>query len=152
KVFKRWAGRIHNYLEFDPAAVHAYNFPDRWRIVEVDDAHRQKSRRGHEFEIRMLREEIAENPDVQRWWFYLERVLRGAGEMDEAKEVLRKVTTMDGWDQERYLAMLWLAHMERDPSWYCKALELIPARSEAYLWLGEHWLSENVLEGAKAMG
>jgi FkbM family methyltransferase len=96
----RYRGVTHEYLDV-PGGVkplHGAWYKD----------HATGSNRTDKFErdIRLLTEALAQEPENQRYWFYLAQSYRDAGRAADAAQAYAKRAAMGGWDEEAWNARL----------------------------------------------
>lgn len=140
RVFKtkyKWLGRVHEYLDA-PAGVAVeakiYHHRGPWHDKPTDP-------NGI---ISALKEEIAENPDNPRWYYFLGREYFTTKQWEQAVEWLKKRAYMDGYVPETADACLLLAEAYAmldqldEARQYCVMAVLInPNFKEAILFLSE---------------
>ena len=104
----RYHGVTHEYLgvEGGGSRLHGVWYKD----------HASGSNRVDKFErdIRLLTAALAEEPEHQRYWFYLAQSYRDAGRLLEAAEAYSKRAGMGGWEEEAWYATLQEARCLRD--------------------------------------
>jgi tetratricopeptide (TPR) repeat protein len=91
-----------------------------------------------ERDVRLLREDLVAAPDDARTLFYLGQTYKSMGRFEEAREVLLKRIEVGGWDEETYIARVYLGDCsdgDQAVTAWLAAWESRPARSEAALRL-----------------
>ena len=91
-----------------------------------------------ERDVRLLREDLVAMPDDARTLFYLGQTYKSMGKSEEAVEVLLKRIAVGGWDEETYMARVYLGDCsdgDHAVTAWLAAWESRPARSEAALRL-----------------
>jgi hypothetical protein len=91
-----------------------------------------------ERDVRLLREDLVAMPDDARTLFYLGQTYKSMGKSEEAREVLLKRIEVGGWDEETYMARVYLGDCsdgDHAVTAWLAAWESRPARSEAALRL-----------------
>lgn len=104
----RYVGATHEYLDIAAAL-----FPDT--VARFVD-HADGANRGEKFErdMRLLKDEIAKDPNNARAWFYLAQTYREAGMHLDAEIAYRTRVDMGGWDEEVWYAQRCVALSRRD--------------------------------------
>ena len=89
---------------------------------------------------RLLEEGLLEEPENERYYFYMANTLACQGKTAEAAEYYRQRIQAGGWQEEVWYSMYQLAKLAPDileaETWVQKAL-LVTDRTEALLWLIE---------------
>jgi glycosyltransferase involved in cell wall biosynthesis len=99
----RYRGVTHEYLEV-PAGR------ERLEGIHFID-HAEGSSRAEKFarDIRLLREDLARDPENVRSWFYLAQSFRDNGQWDEAIKAYQRRVELGGWAEESWYARLQIA-------------------------------------------
>ena len=90
-------------------------------------------------DARLLEEGLKEEPDNERYLFYLANTKACEGKIDEARELYKRRIQAGGWQEEVWYSMYQLAkHSDliEAESWVQRALA-VTDRTEALLWLVE---------------
>jgi tetratricopeptide (TPR) repeat protein len=130
-------GATHEYWSGDPTEQIPIEI---FYIDDVNDGGCKSDK--YERDIRLLTEEIKENPNNGRAHFYLAQTLRDSGKFKEAIEhYKRRIEIGDAWEE------LWYAHYqlakcyegldlpEEMEAWALKAFKMNPARAEPLYYL-----------------
>jgi tetratricopeptide (TPR) repeat protein len=107
--------------------------------------------------IKMLERYLERNPDEPRALFYLAQTHRDLGQLEQAREVYaRRARCASGYDQEKYLSLLYRARLEQGEAaklaslW--EAATFMPQRLEAVYELMMHYHSRGDHARAAALG
>ena len=114
-----------------------------------------------ERDARLLEEGLAQEPENERYFFYMANTLACQGKVEEAREYYRKRIEVGGWAEEIWYSMYQLAKHAPDlieaESWVQRAQE-VTDRTEALSWLveklrqkGDHFKAWHYLQKAAAM-
>ena len=109
--------------------------------------------------IQLLEEALKEEPNNERYVFYLAESYRDAKKPLLALNAYKKRLKMEGWDQETFWAMLQIAHLQRQLKFplqqviegYYQAFCFRPHRVEPIYYLAEIFNSNNNYAAAYAM-
>lgn len=114
----RYIGATHEYLD-----INASPLPDNASVWFVD--HADGANRGEKIErdIRLLTNDLRENPDNARSWFYLAQTYREAGRFDEARGAYAKRVSLGGWDEEVWYAQRMVGECDRKLSYEAGFIE-----------------------------
>jgi tetratricopeptide (TPR) repeat protein len=93
----------------------------------------------------LLRQGLADEPDNDRYHFYLAQTLEECGKRDEAIELYRKRAAMGGYGEERWMAqyrmarlMLAVGRHQEGEAELARAWQQAPHRAEPLYWLAQH--------------
>lgn len=96
-------------------------------------------------DIRLLRDDLANDPENPRTWFYLANSYRDAGQFNLAADAYRKRIALGGWDEEVWQAQVFLAEVllkqgleDAFLKEIMAAYQLRPQRLEPLHMLGKH--------------
>ena len=113
-----------------------------------------------ERDARLLEEGLKEEPDNERYFFYLANTKACEGKIDEARELYKRRVDAGGWQEEVWYSMYQLAKLSdlvEAESWVQRALA-VTDRTEALLWLveklrnsGQYYKAWGYLQTAAAM-
>ena len=114
-----------------------------------------------ERDARLLEEGLVEEPDNERYLFYMANTLSCQGKHEEAREFYRKRVAAGGWHEEIWYSLYQLAKLAPDlieAEAFVQRAALITDRSEALAWLveklrekGEHFKAWHYLLAAAAL-
>jgi tetratricopeptide (TPR) repeat protein len=130
----RYEGVTHEYLTCDQP--HRIADLDEWVITHFADG----GSRADKFtrDARLLRADLARNPDNTRTVFYLAQTMRDMGEHAEAIKLYQKRARMGGWDEEIYYSLLQVGVLKADQGNWADAQDALvqawesrPSRLEA---------------------
>ena len=129
----RYVGVTHEYITSDQDNAH--DAVDFITLNHFCDG----SRRPAKFkdDIRLLESALQEDPENERYWFYLAQSYFDLGEIDKALNAYQKRIDLGGWDQEVYYSAfkkaLCLKELQEDfpTEEFLQAHEFRPSRSEA---------------------
>ena len=99
-VGARYRGVTHEYLDVPGGVQELHGV---WYKDHASGANRVDK---FERDIRLLSKALKQEPDNQRYWFYLAQSYRDAGRTAEAAEAYAKRAAMGGWDEEAWYARL----------------------------------------------
>jgi len=93
----------------------------------------------------LLRQGVIDEPENERYYFYLAQTIEECGKRDESIEMYRKRAAMGGYGEERWMAqyrmgrLLLLAgrHQEGEAE-LARAWQQNPSRAEPLYWLAKH--------------
>ncbi|NKI36467.1 glycosyltransferase [Wenzhouxiangella sp. XN79A] len=167
----RFEGVLHEYLACD-VPFRQSTLEGLSQIGHFDSArNRQPQRQKYLKDADVLKKALEREPDHSRYQFYLAQSLRDAGEIEAAIDAYRRRSEMQGWDEERFCALLELARLlERQSvahasaghasviSAYLDAWNARPTRAEPLVELArihrqreEHALAQLYAERAAAL-
>jgi glycosyltransferase involved in cell wall biosynthesis len=89
-------------------------------------------------DIALLLEGLKEEPDNERYLFYLAQSYRDDGQLDKAVEFYKKRYEVGKWFEEKYFSAYQIAKITKDKEWVWKAHESDPRRIEAFQSYLEH--------------
>lgn len=134
-------GATHEYWSGDPTSKIPYV------VFHIDDKN-DGGCKSDKFErdVRLLREELKENPKNDRAHYYLGQSLKDLGNFDEAIQMFEKRIELGGWYEEVWYAMLQIGrcygHKKDEHQmelWMNKAFNYHPKRSEPLYHLTRHF-------------
>lgn len=142
-----WVGSTHEEIRCYGRDANVAELPGFEMSVGSDSRRRLDGRKSTE-DIELLHQDLAKDPKNTRALFYLGRSYMAVGKISEAIGVLMKRANMKGFDEEVYLANVWLGQCllsvnkadDAVLSWL-QAIDLRPHRLEAYTCLAESFLS-----------
>jgi len=128
-------------------------------IVDLGDGGCKKDK--FERDARLLEEGLREEPENERYYFYMANTLACQGKIPEAREFYRQRVGAGGWVEEVWYSLYQLAKLAPDlveaEAFVQRALE-VTDRTEALLWLverlrlkGHFWKAWHYLRTAAAM-
>ena len=148
----RFRGMTHEFLETPSGLV-----PGRLsslRILDVSDG----SSRPHKYrrDLELLERQIAVEPSVSRWWFYLAQTRQGVGDIDGSLAAFRKCVETSTWDEEIHWSLLSIGELlAARGDWPDAALALLaawefrPSRAEALFVLARGYRERNLYMTAR---
>jgi glycosyltransferase involved in cell wall biosynthesis len=89
-------------------------------------------------DIALLLEGLKEEPDNERYLFYLAQSYRDDGQLDKAVEFYKKRYEVGRWFEEKYFSAYQIAKITKNKEWVWKAHESNPTRVEAFCSYLEH--------------
>tara|TARA_R100001163_G_C5068366_1_gene208511 strand:- start:3437 stop:4777 length:1341 start_codon:yes stop_codon:yes gene_type:complete len=112
RIVWHWKGPVHNYIdikEYYGIANHVH-IDDNLIYIHVNYHEGAKSAgvSSHEKymrDVKLLTEELSENPNDTRSWFYLAQSYYDAKEYEEALDAYTKRADMGGWNEEVYYSL-----------------------------------------------
>lgn len=108
----KYVGVTHEYLACD--IPYTRDFLEGVKYVTGDGGHRSQGKEKFFENIRLLQEGIKQEPENDRYYFYLAESYRDAGEKAKALEWYQKRVNKGGWAEEVYWSMLQIGHCLRD--------------------------------------
>jgi hypothetical protein len=93
-----------------------------------------------ERDTQLLAADIARDPNDPRTIFYLANSLRDKGELKAAMRFFIMRSQMEGWHEERYVAIYEAARISADPKLMEKAYNFRPTRAEPAYWLRDYYM------------
>ena len=98
-------------------------------------------------DIKILEQGIIDEPNNERYVFYLAQSYRDAGIYDKAYENYIKRTSMGGWSEEQYISMLEAGKIldsnennaDKIEQHYIMTYSFAPNRSEAFYYLAKYF-------------
>jgi tetratricopeptide (TPR) repeat protein len=139
-----YVGVTHEYIN-TPHNSRNYNFKkDELFIIDIGDGGSKSDK--FERDIRLLLNGIEEEPNNERYHFYLANTYKDSGKFKEAVEYYEKRIKFGGWNQEVWQAMYKMGFCYKDMgniqsaiySWL-NAYELIPERIENLYQIVKHY-------------
>lgn len=152
KLSKPWKciGVTHEYWGADGA------INSKLEDVLIDDVNDGGCKHDkYERDIRLLTQGIEDEPNNERYYFYLAQSYMDAGKVNEGIEWYKKRVEKGGWGEEVFYSLLRIGHgylrqneVEKAIFYYLKAHNYRPSRSEAiyeaahrYRMMGQYHLS-----------
>jgi glycosyltransferase involved in cell wall biosynthesis len=144
----KYHGKVHEYLK-SPCPV-----TERLGWLEIYQDRRRKgcesSNARWKKDLELLLDEVSQEPDNARAWFYLAQTYECLGQLKEALRTYKARSRMLGFYEERFMATLRVANLyqelkgpwEKAFPWYMKAFHLIE-RVEPLLKVAQYYLSMN---------
>lgn len=108
----RWVGVTHEYL--DCPVPHVSEMLDNVRYVTFGDGAESKNPEKFLKNVKLLEDGLKEEPNNDRYTFYLAESYRDSGQKAKALEYFQKRVDLGGWDEEIFWSKLQIAHMLRD--------------------------------------
>lgn len=102
-----WRGVLHEAL-FATGPVKTGKLEGVWVASHLGGA-RSRQPDQAENEVKLLEAGVREEPDNERYWFYLGLCYKGVGKLDEAIHALEKRVSMGRWHEEVWWATFELA-------------------------------------------
>jgi tetratricopeptide (TPR) repeat protein len=139
-----YMGVTHEYVNTPPNQItHSLN-KDTLFILDIGDG----GSKGDKFDrdIKLLLRGIEENPNSDRYHFYLANSYFDSGKFEEAIETYKKRIKLGGWNQEVWyshyrigLAYKDLKRIEEAISWWLDAYNYLPTRIENLYEIIQHY-------------
>lgn len=139
----KFVGVTHEYLACEESFTS--DFLEGAKYILGDGGHRSKSKEKFLENVRLLESGVKDEPDNERYYFYLAESYRDAGEKAKALEWYQKRVKKGGWSEEVYWSMLQIGHCLKDlglpknivKESYLNALKFRPHRIETIYYLAE---------------
>ncbi len=149
----RYVGVLHEYLHCPEA--HTSGFLPGIRICSLADGARSRDPEKYRHDATVLERALLDEPNNDRYIFYLAQSYRDAGCLDAAVRSYRQRIAMGGWDEEVWYAAYQLGEIEaRRGEWpralaaYVDAFDRRPWRAEPLYRIAKHYLTEQQFEAA----
>jgi tetratricopeptide (TPR) repeat protein len=131
-----YRGVTHEFL--DTPQDSSYDFrKDEMFIVDIGDGGAKQNK--FERDIELLEQGVKEEPNNDRYYFYLANSYLSVGRHKDALETYDKRISMGGWDQEVWYSLFqkglcykYLNEPEKSVDSFLKAFEIIPYRLENF--------------------
>ena len=139
-----YMGVTHEYVNTPPNQITHILNKDTLFILDIGDG----GSKGDKFDrdIKLLLRGIEENPNSDRYHFYLANSYFDSGKFEEAIETYKKRIKIGGWNQEVWyshyrigLAYKDLKRMEEAISWWLDAYNYLPTRIENLYEIIQHY-------------
>lgn len=129
----KWVGAVHEDFE-NERAITSYFAPDI-EVLHLTD----KKRAGESAErnLDIAKAEVKRDPKDPRSYWLLGNALWGMGRIEEAVEAFKHFVDVSQSEEEKYLAYLILASLERKEEYALAALSLRPTYPNAYFKIAE---------------
>jgi glycosyltransferase involved in cell wall biosynthesis len=108
----KWVGVTHEYLACDQP--YTSELLEEVRYITRNDGASSCDPNKFLKNIKLLEEGLKQEPNNERYAFYLAESYRAAGEKGKAIEWFQKRIKMGGWDEEMFWSMLQIGHLLRD--------------------------------------
>lgn len=144
----KYRGKVHEYLETP------HQVQDKLHDLEIYQDRRRKgcesSNKRWTRDLQLLRDEVQQEPENARAWFYLAQTYECLGQQASALSTYKVRSRMLGFYEERFMATLRVAMLheklehpwEKAFTWYMKAFNLIE-RVEPLVNIARHYLKLN---------
>jgi glycosyltransferase involved in cell wall biosynthesis len=150
----RYVGVLHEY-PFCPDA-HTSGFIAGARTVSLGDGARSRNPEKYRHDAMVLEEALLNEPNNERYVFYLAQSYRDAGEWDAALRSYRHRAGMAGWDEETWYASYQIGEIEAGQGlWpnamaaYLEAFQRRPHRAEPLFRIAKHYMRERQFDAAE---
>lgn len=152
---KRWkyVGVLHEYPACCEAASPSMYVDGNYYFVSGRSGARSKDPHKYLRDAEVLERGLEEEPNNDRYAFYCANSYKDAGRPDKAIQFYKKVLTMSGWAEEKYLAALNiydLSSCEENLFYLVEANRHSPNRAEAVLRLIKHYCVKGMHRAALA--
>jgi glycosyltransferase involved in cell wall biosynthesis len=107
----RWVGVMHEYLYCDDR-IHSESEVSRVKYIYGGDGASSKNESKYFEMVRVLQEGLKEEPNNERYLFYLAQSLLGAGMKREALEIYKQRVERGGWEEEVFWSLLQIAFIK----------------------------------------
>jgi tetratricopeptide (TPR) repeat protein len=143
----QFIGTVHEGLNVVATTKAPYNAFFVWGWSEYSI---QKSKKRWVRDKDLLEEELKKKPGNPRILFYLAQTYACLGEWDKACEYYHKRCTVNGWDEENYMARYQLAEAytaqnqwDKALCYYLEAYAMRSTRAEPLIKIAEYYLEHN---------
>jgi glycosyltransferase involved in cell wall biosynthesis len=142
-----YKGVLHEYPACKDNKVEAKIEGDYWvESRRLGDRNVHGVKKKMERDIKLLSDGLKEEPDNERYWFYLGQSYKDAGELDKAIDAYDKRISMGRWVEEHYFAIFQKAICYKEKGDWSKAKEtfleaheLRPSRSEPLYEIAKYY-------------
>jgi glycosyltransferase involved in cell wall biosynthesis len=126
----RYVGVLHEYPTHDGPRKEIHLPDDIYMTCRHIGARNKDPNKGQR-DINVLLKGIEEEPDNERYVFYLAQTYRDYGYTEEAIKWYTKRFEMGRWPEEQFVAGMWLTRLLNSKEWAWKAHECNPKRIES---------------------
>ena len=148
----KWYGVLHEYIKSSEAKSTA--IMKGIKKVSKREGSRSADPLKYQKDAKVLEEALKDEPNNERYVFYLAQSYRDAGDPESALKNYDKRAKMPGWDQETFWAMVQVGAMQEqlkiDPSViaksYLSAYLFRPARAEPLCYLAKVYRNQKEYE------
>lgn len=148
----RYVGVLHEYI-FSDQAKNIQVLTGIYNIPHTDGA-RSSDPNKFKKDALLLESTLLEEPDNERYVFYLAQSYRDAGDWEQALRNYQKRVEMGGWAEEVFFSLYQIAHLYKAMkySWekvkeaYLKAFQFRPSRAEPLYEIALHYRKENAFQ------
>ena len=142
QVFKandgwRYVGVLHEYPTHDGPRKEIHLPDDIYMTCRHIGARNNDPNKGQR-DINTLLKGIKDEPNNERYVFYLAMTYRDYGYVQEAVKWYKKRFEMKGWPEEQFVAGLWITRLLNSKEWAWKAHECNPKRIESLVAYMSH--------------
>jgi len=133
KIAATCVGVTHEF--YDTKSGKMENFDSLW-IEDIGDGGAKADK--FERDIRLLEQGIKDEPNNNRYYFYLAQSYKDTGQLDKAIETYQKHINLKGWDEEVWYSHYMISHLyliknqiDKAEEWALKGYIYRPIRAEA---------------------
>jgi glycosyltransferase involved in cell wall biosynthesis len=126
----RYVGVLHEYPSHDGLRKEIH-LPDTIYMSCRHIGARNKDPNKGERDINTLLKGVEDEPNNERYIFYLAQTYRDYGYKEDAVKWYKKRFEMGGWREEQFVTGLWLTRLLNSKEWAWKAHECNPKRIES---------------------
>lgn len=133
-----WEGVLHEYLECDTPHSQE-NWQDGCHIASPREGARSRNPNKYQDDAKVLAKALEKEPHNARYRFYLAQSYRDYGNYKDAIKHYQKRSSMEGWEEEGWYALLQVALLKEQAHYpeteviqsYLSAYERRPQRAES---------------------
>jgi glycosyltransferase involved in cell wall biosynthesis len=133
----RYEGVLHEYATNEKVNT-ILDAPKDMHIISRRLGDRNKNNNKMKQDIEILLKAIEEEPNNERYIFYLAQSYRDDNQIEEAIKWYKKRYEMNGWYEEKYIAAYNVAKLAHDKEWAWRAHECNPKRIECLVSYMSH--------------
>jgi len=139
----KWVGVTHEYLGCDQ--FYTFETLNNVRYITISDGASSFDKNKFVKNVKLLKKGLQDEPDNDRYMFYLAESYRELGKKGKALEWYQKRIQMQGWGEEVFWSMLQVAHHLRDLGLpadtvidsYMKSHQFRPHRKEPFYYMAD---------------
>lgn len=145
KLIIQWKGVVHESLNPPPKATSS-TLSDIYYFC-CNDGDRSQDPKKFEKDAQLLEEILLEEPENNRYIFYLAQSYKAISDYKKALETYQRRVDSKGWDEEVFWSLLQIANIQREiketpekiERSYWRAFQFRPTRAEPLYYLSQHY-------------
>lgn len=124
----RWFGYVHEWIKLSPGSRSSKWPSNQFTISQNRLQNSESSKARWHKDVELLLQQVEDEPQESRYYFYLGRAYKDIGNNIEAKKWLEKRLEFKCFPEERFWAKYYIAEIE--PDWNDRAVGFIAAFEE----------------------